>query len=160
MKRIIIFSDSHGHLDHMREVLQTEQPDLVIHLGDCLRDVWAMQMEFPEMSWEYVKGNCDLVQETDEKILLVEGVKILICHGHNYHVKSGYLNIEYGAKEKGVDAVLFGHTHLSHHDHHNGLIMLNPGSIGFAVIHPASYGWMIVDGKKIESGVRFLGKDI
>ena len=72
----------------------------------------------------------------------------------------GYLNIEYGAKEKQADEVLFGHTHQAFYNHHNGLVMLNPGSIGFAVLNPASYGLLVIDGENIKTEVRFLEKDV
>ena len=156
MKRILVFSDSHGYLDHIREILKKEQPDMIIHLGDCVRDVYELRREFPEHTIEYVKGNCDILQEPEEKLLLIEGKKVLICHGHTYQVKSGYLNIEYGAKEKEADAVLFGHTHQAFYNHHNGLVMLNPGSIGFSVLNSPSYGWLIIDGDEIKTEVKFL----
>ncbi len=156
MKRILVFSDSHGYLDHIREILKKEKPDMIIHLGDCVRDVYELRKEFPEHTIEYVKGNCDIVQEPEEKLLLIEGKKVLICHGHTYQVKSGYLNIEYGAKEKQADAVLFGHTHQAFYNHHNGLVMLNPGSIGFSVLSPASYGWLVIDEDQIKTEVKFI----
>ena len=34
------------------------------------------------------------------------------------------------AKEIGADLALFGHTHKLFYDKHNGLAMMNPGSIG------------------------------
>ena len=33
-------------------------------------------------------------------------------------------------KEVGADPALFGHTHKLFYDKHNGLAMMNPGSIG------------------------------
>ena len=53
---------------------------------------------------EQVPGNCDCRQEVQERILLIEGKKILICHGHTFNVKAGYLNLEYAAEERKVDA--------------------------------------------------------
>ena len=38
--------------------------------------------------------------------------------------------MELHAKEVGADLVLFGHTHKLFYDKHNGLAMMNPGSIG------------------------------
>jgi len=156
MKRILVFSDSHGYLDNMRDILNKEEPDMVIHLGDYVKDVYTIKAEFPEIPIEFVKGNGDLVSEPAEKILFIEDKKVLICHGHTYHVKSGYLNLEYGAKEKGVDAVLFGHTHQAFYNNHNGLVMLNPGSIGYSVLNPASYGWLTIDGDLVKSDVKFI----
>lgn len=156
MKRILVFSDSHGYLDNMRDVLNKETPDLVVHLGDYVRDVYAIKKEFPDVSIEFVKGNGDLEAEPVEKILLIEDKKVMICHGHTYNVKSGYLNIEYGAREKGVDAVLFGHTHQALYNNHGGLVMLNPGSVGYSVLNRPSYGWLTVDGDLVKADVKFI----
>lgn len=40
------------------------------------------------------------------------------------------MHLELHAKEIGADLVLFGHTHKLFYDKHNGLAMMNPGSIG------------------------------
>lgn len=158
MKRIMVFSDSHGYMEHMIEAVRNGQPDMVIHLGDCWRDGQQLKEEFPDMVIEQVPGNCDMSQEMAERILLIEGKRVLICHGHTYQVKSGYLNIQYGAMEKEVDVVLFGHTHQAYYNYHNGLVMLNPGSVGLSYIKPASYGWLYIDtdNDKISVNVEFL----
>jgi putative phosphoesterase len=104
-----------------------------------------LRTEFPGLTIEQVPGNCDVSSEVAERILIIEGKRVLICHGHTYHVKSGYLNIQYAAMEKEVDVVLFGHTHQAHYDYHNGLVLMNPGSVGLSYIKPASYGWLYID---------------
>ena len=72
----------------------------------------------------------------------------MICHGHKYNVKSGYLNIQMAALEKEVDAVMFGHTHRVFYDYHNGLFIFNPGSVGAPVFGvPASYGIIYIDAR-------------
>ena len=61
-------------------------------------------------------------------------------------MKAGYLNLEYAAEDRKVDAALFGHTHRVFYDVHNRITYLNPGSIGspaFGV--PPSYGILEVD---------------
>lgn len=156
MKRILVFSDSHGFLDNIRDVLKKEEPDLVVHLGDYVRDVYAIKAEFPDVPIEFVKGNGDFESEPVEKILLVEDKKVMICHGHTYNVKSGYWSIEYTAREKGVDAVLFGHTHQAFYNNHGGLIMLNPGSVGYSVLNCPSYGWLTIDGDLVKADVKFI----
>jgi len=156
MKKILVFSDSHGFMDNMRMVLCNETPDMMIHLGDCWEDACKLHEEFPDIPLEQVPGNCDFQRGPFEKILIIEEKKILICHGHTYHVKSGYLNIEYSAKEKGVDAVLFGHTHQAFYNNHNGLVMLNPGSIGCSVLNPASYGYLTVGEEVLRADVGFI----
>ena len=58
-----------------------------------------------------------------------------------------YLNLEYAAEERKVDAALFGHTHRVFYDKHNRIAYMNPGSIGqppYGI--PPSYGILQVDG--------------
>ena len=124
MKRILVLSDSHGNVNNMVTAVGRLHPDMIIHLGDCWADA-----------------------EVQERILLIEGKKILICHGHTFNVKAGYLNLEYAAEERKVDAALFGHTHRVFYDKHNRITYMNPGSIGqppYGI--PPSYGVLQVDG--------------
>lgn len=158
MTNIMVFSDSHGYLDHMIDAIEANDPDMVIHLGDCYDDGQELRKRFPGIRLEQVPGNCDYQREGTERILIIEGKKVLICHGHTYGVKSGYLNISYAAIEKQADVVLFGHTHQAHYDYHNGLVMLNPGSIGLSYVKESSYGWLYIDGEndKISVELEFL----
>jgi hypothetical protein len=135
------------------------RPDMIIHLGDCWADAERLRAKFSGIPMEQVPGNCDCRQEFLERILLVEGKKILICHGHTHNVKAGYLNLQYAAQERGVDAALFGHTHRVFYGTHNRIVYLNPGSIGapaFGV--PPSYGVLQVDAvsEQISYDVQYL----
>ena len=108
---------------------------------------------------EQVPGNCDCTQEFAERVLLIEGKSVLICHGHTYNVKAGYLNLQYGAQEKGVDVALFGHTHRVFYGTHNGTTYLNPGSIGSPAYGvPPSYGILTLDADTgtVEHDVRYI----
>ena len=146
MKKILVLSDSHGNVNNMIYAVRKEQPDLMIHLGDCCIDAEKLQQEFPEIPMEQVPGNCDISQIPAEKIIELEGLKVLLCHGHAFNVKSNLLALELGARERGVDMVLFGHTHRVFYDWHNGLRMLNPGSIGSPGYDmPPSYGILLMD---------------
>lgn len=145
MKKILVFSDSHGNIQNMVFAVKKSAPDMIVHLGDCWNDASRLHRAFPDIPMERVPGNCDYQQEPAEKILLVEGKKILICHGHQYAVKSSLLTIELAAREKGVDLALFGHTHRVFYDIHNGVALFNPGSIGAPGANAApSYGELFV----------------
>lgn len=147
MRRILVLSDSHGNLNNMVFAVKTVAPDMIIHLGDCLADAGKLQKKFAHIPMERVPGNCDCDQEFAEQLLFVEGKKILICHGHTFNVKAGYLNLAMGAQERGADVVLFGHTHKVFYDTHNGITYLNPGSIGSPPYGiPPSYGILEIDG--------------
>lgn len=156
MKQILVLSDSHGNLNNMILAVKHAAPDLIIHLGDCWADAERLRMKFPGIPLEQVPGNCDCRQEFQERELLIEGKRIFICHGHTMNVKAGYMKLKYTAEERQVDAALFGHTHRVFYDNHNGIIYMNPGSIGapgYGV--PPSYGILTVD-----SGSDHIGEDI
>lgn len=147
MKKILVLSDSHGEVARMYSAVQEVHPDLVIHLGDCWEDAMRLKQRLDGIPMECVPGNCDYVYEQAVRVLLIEGKKVMICHGHTFHVKAGYLNLELAAKERGADAVLFGHTHRLYYETNNGITFLNPGSIGSPPYGVApSYGILMIDG--------------
>lgn len=146
MKRILVLSDSHGNMKNMVCAVQKVKPDTIIHLGDCMPDAKKLSELFPDILLENVPGNCDCTYADAEKILEIEGKRILICHGHIYNVKEGLLSIELAAREKGVDLALFGHTHKVFYDWTNGVRLFNPGSIGAPGYQiPPSYGILTID---------------
>lgn len=146
MKKILIFSDSHGKNEAMISVIEKETPDMIIHLGDCMADTDVIRAHFPEIPLENVPGNCDCSMAATEKILEIEGQRILICHGHKYSVKRSLLSLQFSAMEKQADIALFGHTHRVFYDWNNGVRMFNPGSIGSPGYRiPPSYGIMVLD---------------
>ena len=147
MKRILVVSDSHGDVESMITAVHDTEPDMIIHLGDCVRDAEELRDEFPEIPLENVPGNCDLSMEVPTRVLLIENKKIMICHGHTYNVKASYLSLELAGAEREADAVLFGHTHRLYYARHNGMLFLNPGSIGSPGYGtPPSYAILTVDG--------------
>lgn len=129
MKRILLLSDSHGNVDNMAEAVRREKPDLILHMGDCWNDAVRLRRRFPGIPLEQVVGNCDFNQGESERLLEVEGKRILMCHGHTYGVKSSLLTLEYAGREKDADIILFGHTHQLFYDRCERSWMINPGSI-------------------------------
>ena len=51
------------------------------------------------------------------------------------------------ARERGAQALLYGHTHIPHIDYHDGQWLVNPGSIGDH--RRPSYGVLTVEGDKL-----------
>ena len=41
--RVLVVSDSHGNVDNMVRAVEWVQPDYVLHLGDCQRDLEALR---------------------------------------------------------------------------------------------------------------------
>lgn len=147
MKKILVLSDSHGDVNNMVTAVNRTHPDMIIHLGDCWADAERLHSQFPLVPMEQVPGNCDCRQEMQERVLLIEGKRVLICHGHTFNVKAGALTLQYAAQEKRVDIAMFGHTHRVFCDRHNQIVYFNPGSIGSPPYGiPASYGIVQIDG--------------
>ena len=129
--KLLVCSDSHGNLDDLRLAVTREQPDRVLHLGDMVRDGQKLLESFPGLVLEQVRGNCDGYGDgfPEEKELLVGGKRIWMLHGHTYRVKLGSSLLTEEARVRGVDAVVFGHTHQPLCVLDGGLWVMNPGTI-------------------------------
>lgn len=129
--RVLVVSDSHGNVDNMVRAVEQVQPDYVLHLGDCQRDMEALRREFPGLAMEGVPGNCDWGSyDQKERLIELGGVRILMLHGHTRNVKSSPMAAMYAAKEWGAQVLLFGHTHRPMVDNDGTLLTLNPGAAG------------------------------
>ncbi len=117
---LLILSDSHGRTDAVEAAIRRTRPAGILFAGDGLRDLAHMDIDCP--LWA-VRGNCDwittplviggnLCEPPEEDLLVWEGVRILLCHGHRYGVKSGLTVAAAHAAARGADALVFGHTHI------------------------------------------------
>ncbi|MGM9549641.1 MAG: metallophosphoesterase family protein [Faecousia sp.] len=136
--RILVVSDSHGDLDSLQTAVRKTQPDRIFHLGDYTRDAAALARLFPQIPLDNVSGNCDTFDRKNiapaERLLLIEGHRILLCHGHSHQVKSGLDVLIAYARKQAVRVCLFGHTHTALcREPEPGLLLVNPGSIGAAL---------------------------
>ena len=137
--RILVLSDSHGRLSPMEEAVEAVRPQQIFHLGDGWDDAQALRRHYPDIPLHQVRGNCDYRPgEPEEETLVLGGLRVLLCHGHRFGVKTSLLQAGFAAEERGLDAFLFGHTHQPFHDRRGKCTFLNPGSIGcggrFAVL--------------------------
>lgn len=131
MSNIVVISDSHGRLPKTEKFLTVlDEADYIFFLGDGGRDIEFLTGAY-RSKLHYVFGNCDFRSGRREEIAEIDGVKFLLTHGHDYGVKSGYLNLSFAAREKGVDCALFGHTHRPVIVKDGLLTLINPGSIGY-----------------------------
>ncbi len=148
MYKILVFSDTHKNTDTAINIIKNN-PDtnLVLHAGDHAEDAEDLSYIFPEISFSYVKGNCDLFSfEKEERFFEASGKKILLTHGHLYKVKMTLSLLRKRAKELGADIVVFGHTHQRLIEEDDGILYLNPGSRG-------SYGQITIDKDKISADI-------
>lgn len=164
-------SDSHGNAANLDEAIgRNRDADLVLHLGDGTADFH--RVETYGIPVYKVKGNGEewFVYPPEslerEMILTLDGVKILMMHGHTPHdVKFGYERAAAYAAEKDADILLFGHTHtplekrfsegdvLCGKELKKPLYVFNPGSLGRPHYSaPASFGIITIrDGKLLLS---------
>ncbi len=135
--KILVLSDSHSALHFMRAAVKAVKPDAVIHLGDHFDDGQVIAEENPGIIFHQVPGNCDRYRCPPgmQEILCyrVCGVELYMTHGHRHGVKmSTGILLREARKCPGVQAVLYGHTHVADcHREDDGLWVLNPGSCNY-----------------------------
>lgn len=152
--KALVFSDSHGKIKLMKDIIEMEKPDIIIHLGDNTYDVSDLANDIEVLS---VRGNCDVHDfETPlELTKIINGKKIFMTHGHMYGVKMSQNNIYYRGLELDVDIILFGHTHIPVNDEEDGIKILNPGSIERPRFTKRSYA-IINFSKEIETEIKYV----
>ena len=134
MFRYLVVSDSHNPPTYLARVARRcaeERCDGIIHLGDTVEDARALQ-RLTGMRVEMVAGNAPgdmLSREPRMKIVQAEGVRLLLCHGHDYGVKYTYDRLSYAASEQEAQVALFGHTHRAFSGYVGSVLLVNPGPL-------------------------------
>lgn len=129
--KALVFSDSHGKLDNLLEVLK-QHPDYeaIFHLGDIEQDEKRLRSLTPYPVY-MVRGNCDYYSRCRETLTIDwQGKRIAMCHGHRYlNYGGGAESLRYFGEQEKADIVMFGHTHVPVLEEMDGRTFLNPGSI-------------------------------
>ncbi|MDW7667869.1 MAG: metallophosphoesterase [Bacillota bacterium] len=127
--RIGVISDTHRRVEEIINNFENKSFDLIIHLGDYIRDAEIIEEEL-NIKIVKVRGNSDIreIHAEDEIVKKIKGKKILITHGHKYNIKFTFDNLYYRAQELDVDLVLFGHTHKPFNEKIDNILFFNPGS--------------------------------
>lgn len=149
--KILVLSDSHSGLSFARRCISAVKPNAIIHLGDYFDDGEVLHEENIMIPFCQVPGNCDRyrVSPFQPEILIepVLGVSLYMTHGHRHDVKRRMDKLLQDARSSKVQAVLYGHTHISNcYQEPDGLWVLNPGSCGS---YSGSAGLIEVENKKI-----------
>ncbi len=153
---VLVLSDSHGKRYNIVRLLRAlPRVKYLLFCGDGLSDLYELENEFPSLTVISVKGNCDLFRYADEpteRLFELEGVRILLMHGHTHSVKSGIDAAAKYAAEKGADVLLFGHTHDPHEEYftfgEHRLCAFNPGSVGVRLSDGYHYGVLTLKDKR------------
>lgn len=130
--KILIVSDTHRHDSNLVKVIEkVGTMDRLIHLGDVegSEDYIRSLVSCPV---HIVSGNndffCDLPREEEFEL---GKYHVLITHGHYYYVSLDTQEIRRQAISRGVDIVMFGHTHRPYLEIEDEVTLLNPGSISY-----------------------------
>ena len=140
MQRILVIADTNGHLDAAREAIKSHGPwDHIVHLGDSMLDAVDLSVEMG-LDIAAIRGNNeyeDSPEYGDRLVFEVDGVSFYAIHGHELDLgpsgadhEDGLARLSETAKEAHADVALFGHTHVHLIKEGNGVMLINPGSIG------------------------------
>ena len=132
--KILVVSDTHRKDDNLKAVIEQEKPfDMLIHLGDAEgSECWIPEWAGEGCKMAMVMGNNDFFSDLPrEKEIQIGHYKVWITHGHNYYVSMGNETIKQEARMRGVDIVMYGHTHRPVVEIEGDLIAINPGSLTY-----------------------------
>lgn len=129
--KILIVSDTHGQNYNYYKVLKMHEPDMLIHCGDvegCEEEL----IQAAKCPVKMVLGNNDFYSDLPkEEEFCIGKYKVWLTHGHRYYVSAGSEMIKEAAVLKGVDIVMYGHTHRPTVERDYNIIAVNPGSLSY-----------------------------
>lgn len=130
--RILIVSDTHRREENLLRLIEKMGPlDLLIHCGDS-EESEEFYLAVAECPVQIVAGNNDYFSGLPrEREFQLGKYKVWLTHGHNYYVSMGDAVIREEAVSRGVDIVMFGHTHRPVVEVEPQLTLLNPGSLSY-----------------------------
>ncbi|HEX8171788.1 MAG TPA: metallophosphoesterase family protein [Thermoanaerobaculia bacterium] len=127
MRRIGIIADTHGRV-HPRIAELFANVDAIVHAGDVggAHVLEALRALAP---LTYVDGNND--RSTGEDIVRVRlgELRILLTHILP-RPRSPAARVVESLQREPADYVIFGHSHLPHHERLGGVVYFNPASAG------------------------------
>lgn len=147
--KVLIVSDTHRKNENYFELVRRQKPDMVIHCGDAEGSEYALT-EAADCPVYIVLGNNDFFSQLPRELELKLGpYNVWVTHGHNYYVYMNSEHIKREALARGMDVVLYGHTHRPVIDKSGGVIAVNPGSLSYPrqENHRPSYVVMELDEK-------------
>lgn len=129
--KVLIVSDTHRKNENYFEAVNREKPDMVIHCGDAEGSEYALT-EAAGCPVYIVLGNNDFFSTLPRELDLELGpYKVWVTHGHNYYVSMGSEHIKREALVRGVDIVMYGHSHRPVVERSGNVTAVNPGSLSY-----------------------------
>ena len=144
--KILIVSDTHRKNDNYIKVLEKVAPvDMVIHCGDIEGSEYLIA-ESAGCPVQMVVGNNDFFSDLPrEKEFTIGKYKVWLTHGHNYYVSMNNEIIKQKEKMRGMDIVMYGHTHRPVIDIDKDVIAVNPGSLTYPRQDGRSPSFIVMD---------------
>jgi putative phosphoesterase len=161
---LMVISDTHGHTGSLEAALRwgvKHKVDALVFLGDGTGDMpEACVSTGFTIPWKMVRGNTDQdVSVPYADTLEFAGRSFFLSHGHLSGVSQDLSIL--ASVAQGADAALYGHTHVPGWEEINGVLVLNPGSVGrprsaagasFATIECPPGEWFNIRFWEIRSG--------
>lgn len=138
MKKILLLSDTHGHIDE-RMLLHAEEADEIWHAGDIGNEKVADLLESKaplKAVWGNIDGDKIRIRFKEHLSFECEGMRILMIHiaGQmgKYNRETRDLIIQYRP-----DVLVCGHSHILKIARKEGekMLHINPGAAGISGFH-------------------------
>ena len=139
-KKLLVFSDTHGRITALKTVLSWAKDHLppndticcTAFLGDGVSDIGrAADAAGFYSEWKLLRGNNDYESTApDSAVFDFADYRFFMCHGHRHGIYSGHHGLVTAGRSNNANVVLFGHTHVPYNKNVNGLLLINPGSVG------------------------------
>ena len=156
--KLLVMSDSNRNHNNMICAVTRTNPDVIIHLGDCISDTMELRRQFPGIKLHAVRGNCDIKSSGgNDKYLTLGGVIIYMTHGHIYGVKQGFDRLILHSRLMEADIALFGHTHQALIIQEQGLYLMNPGQMEHNYGgYPATFGIITIENGTFDCDISMI----
>ena len=139
IQKLLVISDTHHNIPSLDAVLKwagdktrDDAIDTAVFLGDGLPDIEFSASAGLFSRWIKVRGNNDYASDVPDKAVFEFcGRRFFICHGHRHRLEYGYDTLIAAARNTESEVALFGHLHVPVCESAGGLLLINPGSVGW-----------------------------
>lgn len=158
--KILIVSDTHrSNALYLQLVEKYEPLDMIIHCGDIEGSELTIS-KASDCPVHMVAGNNDFFSQIPiEDEFYIGNYKVFLTHGHHYYISMGNELLKDEARSRGVDIVMYGHTHRPVIEQDGNILVINPGSLTYPRQEGRrpSYVLMELDEKgEISAEIKFL----
>ena len=139
-KQLLVFSDTHGSVKALKTIFNWAKDRMPpagticasAFLGDGIADLQqAADATGFYCDWKLVSGNNDFGYSMPSAAVFEYGEhNFFMCHGHRHSLHGDYYSLVQAARNVNADAALFGHAHVPFCKVIDGVLLLNPGSVG------------------------------